>query len=93
MRPLIDPAKEPVTLVMNGVADDRNYKSKGVEQYNEEKANFVEAIFNKTYSCKLDVADAVGKFGTAAGFIGVGTPKVRKGSCSWSDIVKYICCM
>ncbi len=33
VRPVVDPLKEPATLIMNGRVDNRNYRAEGVRQY------------------------------------------------------------
>lgn len=68
LRPVSDPLEEPLTVVLNGLVDNRNFKVDDVDQYNQTAANINELIVNRTYTCQLSATGMVPRMGAAAGF-------------------------
>ena len=61
----------PKTIVVNGVTDDREFQTKGIDQYSTEDANINElfvSMENKT--CTLDKQGLKPRFGSAGAFFG-----------------------
>ena len=69
MRPLVDPAKEKLTVVVNGVDDNRDWKVEtDVLPYDEDAGNVIELIRGDGSSCNLPNTNQVPRFGSSAGF-------------------------
>ncbi len=68
MKPLADPMVQTMTLVMNGLTDNRNFKSEDVGQYSQDATNVAELVGAGT-ACKLEAAGMEPRFGSAAAFV------------------------
>lgn len=62
----MDPKEEPLTLVVSGVVDDREFQKKGIEQYSDENAAFNELIMDMDdKSCPMINARMTRRHGAA----------------------------
>lgn len=69
IRPLVDPKEEKLTVILNGLTDDRNFKATDTPQYSETKASISELIVNSSKTCELKSLGLKPRYGSAAGFI------------------------
>ena len=76
MRPLHDPMDEPMTFLLNGVVDERNWKEMEVEHYSEENAKEAELIVNNTHTCILPNNDMEPRMSPVAAYL-KGSNRVR----------------
>ena len=73
-KPLIDPKKETLTMVVNGQVDERNFRAKSVEQYSDAKARFNELIIGTKgnygeRTCALSNVGLEANLGYVGGFV------------------------
>ena len=73
-KPIVHPEEEPLTMVVNGQVDEKNFQVKGVDQYSDKAARFNELIVKmegKTgeRTCPLVNAGLVERYGAAGGFV------------------------
>ena len=74
IRPFTNPKEEPLTLVVNGVVDDREFQKKGIDQYSDKAARFNELILKHNgkpgkNTCPMVNAGLEGRHGVFGGFV------------------------
>ena len=67
MRPVYKPEEEPLTLVMNGLDDNRDWKDNNLDQYIE--LDSVELIKNDGSTCELTAKTITKRYGNSAAYV------------------------